>query len=165
MAKKTDPLCGACKENYINRYEVLGVCDLCFKEGKKSTRTVPNRFPNRLNALKRDKYKCVKCGAIKNLEVHHKDGKGSGIKDKSKWNNRLSNLITLCRKCHMLEDIKRMGETPETSGRRLAKLRWAKTTPEQRMAHSLKMYKARMEKLKNTPFPVKKEQQKGLFNG
>jgi 5-methylcytosine-specific restriction endonuclease McrA len=51
----------------------------------------------RLLALKRDGYKCVKCGATENLHVHHiialsKDG-----------TNDLGNLVTLCPSCHAEE--------------------------------------------------------------
>lgn len=36
---------------------------------------------------------CIKCGATKSLDVHHKDGN---------WrNNNLENLVVLCRSCHM----------------------------------------------------------------
>lgn len=48
--------------------------------------------------LKRDDYQCTKCGRIQQLLVHHKDGKGRGHK---KPNNKMSNLTTLCMKCHI----------------------------------------------------------------
>ena len=48
--------------------------------------------------LKRDSYQCILCGATKNLVVHHKDKKGRRSKIK---NNILSNLITLCKSCHI----------------------------------------------------------------
>lgn len=53
-------------------------------------------------ALKRDKYKCVRCGAIKLLCVHHKDRNGRPVEITNK-NNTLANLETLCRKCHINE--------------------------------------------------------------
>jgi len=57
----------------------------------------------RLKVLDRDKYKCQNCGEDKRtkLIVHHIDwqGKRRGVPS-AKWNNRMSNLITLCHKCH-----------------------------------------------------------------
>lgn len=42
----------------------------------------------------RDRFECQICGEHeKSLVIHHKD--------KTKTNNRISNLITLCRACHM----------------------------------------------------------------
>lgn len=54
----------------------------------------------RVSVLKRDNYTCQKCGDTNraNLVVHHEDGAGRGAKIK---NNDLSNLITLCRGCHL----------------------------------------------------------------
>ena len=61
--------------------------------------------------LKRDDFKCVKCGMSdqdhfkkygRGLIVHHKDGKGYCVR-KGKKNNDISNLETLCCKCHGLE--------------------------------------------------------------
>lgn len=50
----------------------------------------------RLEILKLDKFKCVNCGATKNLQVHHK-----------KYDNKLKvweypdeYLVTVCEKCH-----------------------------------------------------------------
>lgn len=54
--------------------------------------------------LERDNYKCRSCGSKENLEVHHIDGNGSKIKERSKKNNLLENLIILCRKCHRRAD-------------------------------------------------------------
>ena len=47
----------------------------------------------RLKALERDNYKCTLCDSNLNLEVHHKTYKNKG-------NERLNEIITLCRKCH-----------------------------------------------------------------
>jgi len=49
--------------------------------------------------LKRDGYKCVKCGNEKGLNVHHKDNSGQSEKP----NNNIDNLITLCNACHITE--------------------------------------------------------------
>lgn len=56
----------------------------------------------RLKALERDGHQCVSCGErTKRLLVHHLDwqGKRRGVSVKD-WNNTLSNLQTLCDKCH-----------------------------------------------------------------
>lgn len=55
---------------------------------------------NREIVLTRDNFQCVKCGAAKSLVVHHIDGNGRGSDNP---NNELSNLVTLCRSCHMKE--------------------------------------------------------------
>ncbi len=55
---------------------------------------------NRLKVLERDLYSCQECGRSHHevpLTVHHKDGNG---RDKDNPNNKMSNLITLCRSCH-----------------------------------------------------------------
>jgi len=48
----------------------------------------------RLLALKRDNYKCVKCGSTEDLHVHHI------IELSQNGTNELDNLLTLCPKCH-----------------------------------------------------------------
>jgi len=52
------------------------------------------------NVLERDNHTCQKCGSKDNLDIHHKDGK-SYHKVKGEVNHDLTNLITLCHKCHM----------------------------------------------------------------
>jgi len=47
--------------------------------------------------LERDGHECVDCTSAKRLVVHHKDHQGRG---RASPNNDLSNLVTLCRKCH-----------------------------------------------------------------
>lgn len=47
--------------------------------------------------LKRDKYRCVECGSIEGLNVHHKDESGQSDNP----NNEPTNLITLCNACHI----------------------------------------------------------------
>jgi 5-methylcytosine-specific restriction endonuclease McrA len=44
--------------------------------------------------LRRDGWRCQSCGAMSNLEVHHKEFR-SHSGDDSEWN-----LITLCTACH-----------------------------------------------------------------
>jgi hypothetical protein len=41
---------------------------------------------------KRDGYECRQCGLDENLDVHHRD--------MNPENNKLDNLVTLCRSCH-----------------------------------------------------------------
>lgn len=50
--------------------------------------------------LKRDGYRCVRCGSKSQVIVHHKDGNGRGSE---KPNNSMRNLETLCRTCHQRE--------------------------------------------------------------
>lgn len=51
----------------------------------------------RLHILKRDKYKCKKCGASgKRLYVHHT----IYLKDKAPWSVPDKYLISLCEECH-----------------------------------------------------------------
>lgn len=54
---------------------------------------------NGSKAMERDGYKCTECGKTNRraLVVHHKDHSGSSDNP----NNELSNLVTLCRSCHM----------------------------------------------------------------
>jgi ribosomal protein S27AE len=57
-------------------------------------------FPENLKALKRDHFKCTKCGSKDSIIVHHKDeSRRLGIKN---MNRSLENLETLCRSCHAL---------------------------------------------------------------
>lgn len=49
----------------------------------------------RQEVLKRDEYKCVKCGSQENLEIDHIDYKYVGIE----YNHHLR---TLCRTCHRI---------------------------------------------------------------
>ena len=55
---------------------------------------------NRAKALERDDYRCVICGDTDQIQVHHIDETGRN-KPKEVQNNELSNLITLCAKCHI----------------------------------------------------------------
>lgn len=47
----------------------------------------------RLKVLQRDRHHCRKCGTENDLEVHHLTYKRFG-------NEKLTDLITLCRNCH-----------------------------------------------------------------
>jgi hypothetical protein len=71
-----------------------------YRQAKEKCRDNERFSGNRAKALERDGYKCVKCGAdSKRLDVHHKDRSGN----KSRPNNSLGNLVTLCVTCHALE--------------------------------------------------------------
>lgn len=67
-----------------------------------------NWLSQQRKAKKRDGYKCVKCNAIRSnnnrpLEVHHIIPYRLFNGDYKKSND-LNNLITLCRKCHIVEE-------------------------------------------------------------
>jgi len=47
----------------------------------------------RYAVLQRDGFRCVRCGSKNNLQVHHKTYRNI-------FNEPLSDLITLCKKCH-----------------------------------------------------------------
>lgn len=71
-----------------------------------------NWIKQRKKALIRDNYTCQKCGKTakelgKNPDVHHKKPIRTFSKDEieSKAND-LDNLITLCRSCHSIEEMK-----------------------------------------------------------
>ena len=58
---------------------------------------------NRLWALIRDNFKCIKCNSSNNLTIHHKDGKGFNVAIEHR-NNNIDNLVTLCQYCHNSEE-------------------------------------------------------------
>jgi len=65
---------------------------------------------------------CIKCGSNENLEIHHKNGGAE--------NNKLSNLIILCRYHHRVEHIAHLipfqykkGENQHTAKKLLEKLK------------------------------------------
>ena len=66
---------------------------------RKKVWTEEKRFSGKRQAvLERDGNKCMSCGSIERLVVHHVDNKGRGCK---KPDNGIENLVTLCRGCHM----------------------------------------------------------------
>jgi 5-methylcytosine-specific restriction endonuclease McrA len=48
----------------------------------------------RQQVLRRDRWRCQSCGAMVNLEVHHKEFRSHSSQDSEE------NLITLCSVCH-----------------------------------------------------------------
>lgn len=77
-----------------------------FKSGAavwaKALREQQNYDGKREAALRRDGYKCVRCGNTRQLCVHHKDRRGRNVPPALK-NNKLENLETICRRCHLNE--------------------------------------------------------------
>ena len=80
-------------------------CKMCkgtagFQKGHKSyqgTNTKNSHYTNGIVAYRRLAYEhfpklCSMCGATKNLYVHHKD--------QNRMNNKIENLIIVCRSCH-----------------------------------------------------------------
>jgi len=58
-------------------------------------RLVPELYePLRQQVLRRDGWRCQRCGAMSNLEVHHKELRSQAGDDSE------PNLMTLCTACH-----------------------------------------------------------------
>lgn len=55
---------------------------------------------NREEVLERDDNKCTECGGTEKLVIHHIDGKGYKSVGFKNMNNKIENLITLCKTCH-----------------------------------------------------------------
>lgn len=70
----------------------------------------------RLEAKRRDNFQCVKCGAKSRLEVDHI----RPIRDYSEGAYQLSNLQTLCAKCHTQKTRVECGHPPKSPER----LKW-----------------------------------------
>ena len=109
-----------------NKHRAFGLCTKCYLEEyrnnpqnknkikqsqKKWYKKQPKGYSKELwdkhyfggkkeKAMKRDDFTCKKCGEkdISKLIVHHIDESGGNGK---KTNNKLNNLITMCRSCHM----------------------------------------------------------------
>ena len=60
-------------------------------------RLVPESYAAlRQRVLRRDRWRCQSCGAMSNLEVHHKQFRSHSGHDSEE------NLITLCSDCHLI---------------------------------------------------------------
>ncbi|MGQ9554912.1 MAG: HNH endonuclease [Anaerolineae bacterium] len=75
----------------------------------------------REQVLRRDHYRCQRCGKRMNLHVHHKKPVSRGGKDE------LSNLITLCDECHAKQH-------PRAKGLILSSSRLRRSRPKKRGA-------------------------------
>lgn len=104
------------KKNKGSKFGRMRWCLDCSKKYHENYPHYPNHYnkhhfgSNKSKVLKRDKYKCVKCGMTevehkkkwnRGITVDHIDGKGRNTKVK---NNRMSNLQTLCLCCHGKKD-------------------------------------------------------------
>jgi 5-methylcytosine-specific restriction endonuclease McrA len=60
-------------------------------------RLAPKLYENlRHEVLRRDGWRCQSCGALSNLEVHHRELRSQSGDDAE------HNLITLCTRCHSI---------------------------------------------------------------
>ena len=66
-------------------------------EARPANRTYIPAYTKKLVFI-RDKYRCVKCGSRKNLEIHH-------IVPHAKGSNRLENLQLLCQRCNRMKGV------------------------------------------------------------
>ena len=115
--------CRSCKDNYTPKVKYQQICEscnkltpqqryrinnieLCRKRTRENQRHLnnKNRFGgNRIKVLERDDYTCQKCDVDVSekykAQIHHKD--------RNRENNSLSNLETLCKKCHCIHHYKK----------------------------------------------------------
>lgn len=52
---------------------------------------------NRSEAMRRDGYRCVRCGSMRNLQAHHERHRKMGA---SQRDDHVDNLLTVCSSCH-----------------------------------------------------------------
>lgn len=77
--------------------------------------TRDKRWPAlRLAAKRRDRWKCVSCGAAGPLEVDHV----KPVRNNPELSFELSNLQTLCKSCHARKTREDIGLPPENPERR-----------------------------------------------
>lgn len=83
----------------------VGIHHPQYINGSASDRRGPNWQSQKRRTRQRDGYTCQDCGKPKSYDVHHIiPFRKFGI-DKYRKANQLSNLVTLCRKCHRIRDI------------------------------------------------------------
>jgi 5-methylcytosine-specific restriction endonuclease McrA len=67
----------------------------------------------RLEALRRDGFRCRECNDWRHLEVHHV----KRLEDHPELAFDLANLLTLCRTCHTDETNRQLGNRPDPERR------------------------------------------------
>lgn len=85
--------------SWFNRKQFKGDITIVPQELKQEYRTyLKSDTWNKLRkeAVKRDRHRCVRCGYIGNLQVHHINY--NGIYEN--FNFSVSQLVTLCNECH-----------------------------------------------------------------
>jgi len=104
-------LCNQCNKNEINKYTKLQICNSCYSGNYRKKYPAKYHYiysSNKEKAFERDNFKCVICGSVNNIEIHHLDGNGASKEGKmlkvKEQNNHLDNLLTLCIKCHRKVD-------------------------------------------------------------
>lgn len=102
--------CSICDEDFRQRSGASKYCPRCKNKLQQPKGRITLRgdsspcYKHGLKAAKRRKKKfCEVCGALDNLQLHHKD--------RNRQNNADVNLETLCAKCHTAEHM-RMGTHP-----------------------------------------------------
>jgi 5-methylcytosine-specific restriction protein A len=65
----------------------------------------------RFLAKRRDQFRCVQCVSRDGLEVHHKQR----VRERPDIAYELTNLVTLCRRCHSNETDKELGRVPNAA--------------------------------------------------
>ena len=103
---------GCFASNWVPGSGVCGACGERLTGQKKWFCSEPCAKRWRLNhwytlarpaAKKRDGHACVKCGAVKRLEVNHKIPFAGADRHKASCLNHADNLETLCKPCHKVE--------------------------------------------------------------
>lgn len=82
--------------SYCKRVECLACMRACYQNYLSS----PEWQEKRKRVLKRDKYRCIRCGSTESLQVAHEHG----TYIKSFDNRSIKNLMTLCISCHRAYD-------------------------------------------------------------
>jgi 5-methylcytosine-specific restriction endonuclease McrA len=113
-----NPRCRICLNAYKKEYRHKSGESKRYREEIAKDRRYQDKHPEmiwrfggkRYRILRRDKWKCQKCGMSnrehlelfgRKLTIHHVDGRGRHYQDKGLTaNNDISNLKTLCSRCH-----------------------------------------------------------------
>ncbi len=62
----------------------------------------------RMQAVRRDDWKCTQCGSRGKLEVHHSEP----VQVAPERAYDLTNVVTLCRECHLQKTLAERGQLP-----------------------------------------------------